>query len=351
MMTKLKAFLVLLALVLLPAVASAQPNGYFFPPHWMYDPTLGALVSPNRILLPDGTAAAPAMGFLSEPATGFYRVGTSSAAYTAAGVPRYLFSGSNFNIISSGSIGFTSGAVVSTSPDTILTRGAANTLYQKNGANPQTFWLANTDDGAGNYERGGMWWEANYLRIGTLPKGGTGTDRQICLVAGGVCSWALSAGGTLYPATNDTFGVGTAGQQAINFYLSRSIQGSKSAALTDNVAKAFVRVAVADDDYEGGTILYTAYAEDTATDARQVTQGEVRVACLNNSGTEACAFSVPAEVSTVTAGTLPCTFSAASAVADTIDLSATCNTSLAATTTLTFEWRMDLQSTATLTPQ
>ena len=151
--------------------------------------------------------------------------------------------------------------------------------------------------------------------------------------------------------TSDAADIGSATVLARSLFLTRSIQGSKSKALTDNTATAFVRLAVADDDYEGCGVIYTAYAEDTATDARQTRTGRIHAAILNNSGTETVAFSTGDSAVSVTAGTFTCTFDGNSASADTIDLRATCDTSLAATTTLTFEYRLDCPSTVTVTPQ
>jgi hypothetical protein len=128
---------------------------------------------------------------------------------------------------------------------------------------------------------------------------------------------------------------------------------SKSKTLTDNTATAFVRLTVADDDYEACAFGWTAYAEDADTDARQVTKGRNNVAILNNGGTETCVFSASADdvATNATAGTLACTFDCAAGTS-TVDLRATCNTSLDATAeTLTFEYRLDCESTLTVTPQ
>lgn len=146
--------------------------------------------------------------------------------------------------------------------------------------------------------------------------------------------------------------MGATGTKWRNVYLSRSIQGSKSVTLVDNTVKAFVRLSVADDDYEGCGLVWTAYAEDADGDARQTRTGRNHVAILNNSGTETAAFSTGDSAVVVTGGTFTCTFDGNSGAADTIDLRATCDTSLdAAAETLTFEYRLDCPSTVTVTPQ
>jgi len=70
----------------------------------------------------------------------------------------------------------------SSSADLILGRDAANTLAQRNGVNAQTSNIYNTDDGAGNYERGHIGWNdtANAFVIGT-EEAGTGVARSLLL--------------------------------------------------------------------------------------------------------------------------------------------------------------------------
>jgi hypothetical protein len=156
------------------------------------------------------------------------------------------------------------------------------------------------------------------------------------------------------PTSTDTISVGSSTFLFQSAYLSRSIQGSKSKTVVDNVSTSFVRLSVADDDYEACEIVWTAFAEDADTDARQVRIGTNTVAILNNSGTETASFSASADdqAVSVTAGTLAVSFSSASAATDTIDLYVTLNTSLdAAAETLTFEWRLNCPSPVTVTPQ
>jgi hypothetical protein len=245
--------------------------------------------------------------------------------------------------------------------DTYLARIAANHLGMKNGATAQTFSVANKDDGAGIYERFESAWSTDYLYLRTTAAGAGAQQRGIALngstllfQTGGTGRWTIGDS-YLNPGTSDLNSLGSTSGLIAHAYLSRSIQGSKSKALVDNTATAFVRVAVADDDYEAGRVDWVAYAEDADTDARQVRSGNVQFACLNSSGTESCVFSTLGTGDTTfvpTAGTLACSFTSASVVADTIDLRATCDTSLdAAAETLTFEWRLDVPTVATLTPQ
>jgi hypothetical protein len=127
--------------------------------------------------------------------------------------------------------------------------------------------------------------------------------------------------------------------------------------VVDNTATAFVRISVADDDYETIIVSYSVYAEDADTDARQVTGGIATFAILNTSGAESCTlptnYNNYIQATNVTAGSLAVTFDCSSAVADTIDLRVTADTSLdAAAETLKIEYAVQVVSgTATVTPQ
>jgi hypothetical protein len=338
----------LIALVLLPAVASAQPNGYFFPPHWMYDPTLGALVAPNRILLPDGTMAAPALAFSGDSSIGLYRSGTSIATWRNSnangGVPISL-KPADLTLGSAYALGWSNSTASTSATDLFLTRGAANTLYQKNGANPQAFWLANTDDGAGNYERAEFRWNTNILEMGSTA-GGTGAVRPVRLMG-----QYMSFAGNALPSVGDTRQLGDSSNTWTSAYLSRSIQGSRSKTLTDAAAAAsFVRIAVPTNGFAGGEVIYTA----TSTDGSAIL-----------ATTSSCVFSATDIGGTVIAGapncrtpstsytranTLVCTISGAVSTTN-YDLQASCTDDKAAAQTVTLYYRLDMPQPNTVTPQ
>jgi hypothetical protein len=347
MMTKLKAFLVLLALVLLPAVASAQPNGYFFPPHWMYDPTLEALVAPNRILLPDGTAAAPGWGWTTEAdgtGTGMYRRAASTVTTSINGVGVAEVSDGGLFVNGGYRLGFKAGALT-TSTDVILTRGAANTLYQKNGANAQSFWLANTDDGAGNYERAELKWSGNTLTFANT-FAGTGTLRPLQISAQYVSFVA-----NILPSTGDIYSLGQTSGGWQTAYFSRSIQGSKSKSLTDAAAAAsFVRIAVPTNGFAGGKVIYTA----TSTDGTNilVSQNECSFAAADTGGTVTAGAPTCGTPATAykRANTLVCTITGAVSTTN-YDLQAACTDNLAGTQTVTLNYRLDMPQPNTVTPQ
>jgi hypothetical protein len=77
----------------------------------------------------------------------------------------------------------------------LLRDGAANTLGQRNAANPQTFNIYNTFTSATNHERGFLKWNANVFQIGTEKGSGGGTARALEFQTDGVTRVSLSAGG------------------------------------------------------------------------------------------------------------------------------------------------------------
>lgn len=98
--------------------------------------------SPVRFL--DGDQTTPAMSFGSETNLGIYRRGSQVIAIATGGVPQVEVNATQFNLSSSTSLGWSSGAL-GTSVDTVLVRGAANTLALINGAtNAQEFQIGPT---------------------------------------------------------------------------------------------------------------------------------------------------------------------------------------------------------------
>lgn len=59
----------------------------------------------------------------------------------------------------------------------------ANGIEQRNGLNPQAFYVYNTYTSDTDYERGGMWWDNDKFRIGTEADG-TGQPRDSYIVGG-----------------------------------------------------------------------------------------------------------------------------------------------------------------------
>ena len=155
-------------------------------------------------------------------------------------------------------------------------------------------------------------------------------------------------------ATPDFVEIGDTAAPLKNIYVNRSILGSKSKALTDATATAFVRIAIPQTiatNYKGGQVIYEIYCDDDTNQASQA--GTVKFTCHNLAGTEACGFGTPDGV-TLGDGTVSLaapTFDATSSAADTIDLRVNSDCTGAAPNTHTIEWRLDMPTTATITPQ
>lgn len=89
------------------------------------------------VLLPDGSASAPALSFVNDPTDGFMRGASHSIDYVGAGTAQIRFNG-DLNFASGGRLTWYSGAV-GTTADTILVRDAPNTLAQRNATAAQQF--------------------------------------------------------------------------------------------------------------------------------------------------------------------------------------------------------------------
>jgi hypothetical protein len=153
-----------------------------------------------------------------------------------------------------------------------------------------------------------------------------------------------------YAAVTDVTGLGVSSRQWTNAYFSRSIQGSKSKTLTDNVATAFATMAMpqtAGSNYGGGQMIYTIFCKDATNQAQQ--SGTVKFVCMNLAGTESCGFGTPDGVTLGdgTAGLGTPTFTAA-AGADLVTISVQSDCTGVAPTTHTIQVRFDLQQPNTL---
>jgi len=315
------------------------------------------------VLFPDGTAAAPGWAFANEPDLGCSRV---SGNIFRCGPSQY---DTTWQVESSDStlrvagLWFGTQGTTITNSDTHLTRDAANTLALRNSTNAQTFNIYNTYTDASNYERleiiAQPAWNRFLIATGKL---GTGTARnlvlfssggQVQLLGGAGAGWTLSTGGAFYPNTTDSYPFGGSANQITEAHISRSIQGSKSKALTESSATSFTRVAVpqtAGANHAAGKVIYEVYATD-GTDSQSLV-GEVYFSAVNKAGTETCSIGlVGTEILAVSAvSTLTCTHTCASAAADTVDISSNCVSSLAQTT-FTIQSRLDMPQPNTVTPR
>jgi hypothetical protein len=81
--------------------------------------------------------------------------------------------------------------------DLVVVRDAANTLGQRNAANPQTFNIYNTFTSATNHERGFLKWSSNVFQIGTEKGSGGGTARALEFQTDGVTRLIVSTTGLI----------------------------------------------------------------------------------------------------------------------------------------------------------
>jgi hypothetical protein len=208
--------------------------------------------------------------------------------------------------------------------------------------------LCNTADCVTNYERATIGWSLNSLVISTS-QGGTGSIRSILLTP----SSGTTETYNVHPTTTDARSLGWSGSAWREVYVLRAIQGSKSKALTDaGAAVSFVRIAVPTNGYIGGKIIWTANSTD-GTD-RLTSSGEAFFAGSDKAGTPLCTNPVAVTGTPVTSyqrvNTLVCTLTAVVATTN-CDLQVTCTDNLAGNQTMAFEWRLDMPSPATVTPQ
>ncbi len=235
---------------------------------------------------------------------------------------------------------------------------ASNILSIQNGGTagtpiPQRIDLYNFCDGtacATGYEKLGIYWSGSVATI-LNSAAGTGTIRDLLVSVGAGNILRLNAA-YIRPETDDGVGLGSAAYRWYSFYVARSIQGSKSKALTDAAAAvSFARIAVATNGNIGGVVRYTATSTDgTDTLTRY---GEWSFAGADTAGTVTCGVGA-AEVNTATAyrraNTLVCTMTAVTATTN-CDLQITCTDNLAGAQTVVFNWRLDMPLTAAVTPQ
>lgn len=345
-MKRLICFIFLVPLLFV-STATAQDAWNRWPGYSITIPGLAAngsnITTTVPVLVPDGTNAAPAVAASTDPTDGL------------------TFGGNAVNVIVNGAIRETFGinfvSIAGTEPfvqfgtNTRLFSSAANTLYQKGvtPTNPQAFWLANTDDGAGNYERLENKWEANAYRL-NVGYGGTGQAREIYFSWNGTAAYAL-ASTTFYPSPNDSRLFGISSNQWAAAYISRSIQGSKTTTLSDNVKKAFVEIPVPQAAMIGGDFTYVIKCEDAAD--RVLTSGRVAfVTQGGDAGLETCVLGAHSGVATTTDNTktLTNTFTCNNSPTNGIQLEVQSDCSIVTPTAMSINWRLDLPTTATVTP-
>ncbi len=310
-------------------------------------------VQADRVLFSDGSAAAPSIAFASEPSTGIYRLSASTWRVSVLGTPVLEVSG--FPAISliqpSGELRI--------STDVRLARDAANTLALRNGANAQTFKIYNKWTDASNYERAFLGFDSNVFTIRN-EENGSGVARGMLITSasgssidigrGGGADWRFN--GNLNPLVTDSKNLGSSTKLVQHLYLSRSIQGSKSTALTDATATNFADVSIPQTggaNYAAGFIVYTIFCEDASNQAVQ--SGRVQFACHNLAGTESCGFGTPDGVTLGdgTASIVAPVFTATGG-ADLVNILVDSDCTGVTPTTLNIQHRFDMQQVNTVAP-
>jgi hypothetical protein len=328
------------------------------------------------ILLPDGTFAAPALGFTSDPTLGFYKVaGATAIVFRTGGVATTGIAGGYLRVCAACTLGFSPTTDPVSGIDVALVRDAANTLALRNSTNAQTFNVYNTYTDGANYERLSIYGTAGAAFNIKTQSLGSGTARGITIDSAdylvlnspngkGVYLRTNSGAGVYYntsifqPESSDVVDLGTSAKLFANAYLSRSIQGSKSKALTESSATAAWDCALAAGAHTGGTLKYCVYAAD-ATD-QQERCADIRVAAVNKAGTTTCGLTTVTGNTTVNETT---DANAAAINSGTLTYAVTCSdttdsfaisfnaVSSLTQTTLQSESRWDIMTPATCTPQ
>lgn len=109
--------------------------------------------------------------------------------------------------------------------DAPLYRRAANSIVQRNGANAQTFAIANTWTDASNNELGVGRWNSNVFEIGTVANG-TGSARNLDFITGGTARWRINTAGTLLPSATATYDIGASSLRPRDLFLSRNLKAA-----------------------------------------------------------------------------------------------------------------------------
>ena len=159
----------------------------------------------------------------------------------------------------------------------------------------------------------------------------------------------LDPSGNMVPSSSDALDAGLTSALWRTVYTTRSIQGAKTVALTDEVAADMTLIAIASLDGVAGVVEYAAIAKD-AGDV-QTAKGSVSLAAINDTDTEVCTVGLlDAEVSAVSVGTLSCVVGCDADETDAVMLTLDCDTTLTTTSFVGYV-RYDLQTLNALTPQ
>jgi hypothetical protein len=189
----------------------------------------------GQVLLPSTT---PALAFTAGTTTGFGSSNPAThAGVSVAGALVFRFDALTgaHRLPSTQGFGWSS----TTDPnsagnDTILYRGGAGIIEQRNGTSAQKFSIYNTYTDALNYERLGIGWSANAIWL-LSEQAGTGTARSVVIgttgsqsmnfQTNGVLRWYLPGPGHLWAVTDNTLDIGASGaNRPRDLWLGRDFQ-------------------------------------------------------------------------------------------------------------------------------
>lgn len=143
---------------------------------------VAGMTSTGVFLGPDGAVGAPTYSFSGQSNTGMYRVG-SILGFAVGGTAFASIGGTGVTQLSTGALCWTDGSPISGTTDLCLRRDAANVLAQYNGTTAQAFRIYDSRTDGSNYERGGLRWSSNVLDLFT-ESAGTGSAQAVSITSG-----------------------------------------------------------------------------------------------------------------------------------------------------------------------
>ncbi len=151
----------------------------------------------GRVLVSDGSAAAPSLAFASDPSVGIYKPSSVVLALAFNGEEYYRFAGPTRLVLGSGTaLSWGSSAGSNGAVDVFLRRGGPNIIEQQNGTNPQTVRWAETFTDAANYARLELQATGSNYDIFTAAAG-TGNHRPIRIYTGGATNLQFGTNGLI----------------------------------------------------------------------------------------------------------------------------------------------------------
>lgn len=276
----------------------------------------------GKILVANGTAAAPSVAFASSTGTGIYYGGSSNGVFASGGSYIGAWSGASFEVYKS--LQLNTDALGAT-----YLRSAAAATLQLGAANAAAP-VRQTIRAQGSR--------------GTTDSNVSGADLNVQAGFGTGVGSSTAAGrrGDLRLQTQARMGAATTQSTAVD----RFGAAGQVVTLTESSATAVLDVAVASGTAAGGTVWYTIRAAD-ATDFQSL-RGQVQWAAVNKGGTLTCTPGlVGTEVAAVSTGTLTNTASCTTGT-NSISINLNAVSSLTQTTLYAYvSWQMDGTGVAT----